>query len=474
MREKIFHDTVHGDIFVPSNYCSKIIDTLLFQRLRRIEQTSMRSLYPCARHDRFIHSIGVYHLGRKFIKNIEVNTENENPEFWKLLNPFWQGVTESYKIACLLHDIGHSPFSHTFEDYFDLKYPKLTDQLVALIDDSDFKDDIESSADPKPHEKTSAYIAYKIYNDVISELNGNPIYVVRMILGVLYSEPKDLEQKVINCIIPLLHGSIDVDRLDYACRDQWASGFSSARLNLNRILSSGLLINDEKSIQFCFNKNAISQLQSLIDIKNYQKTWVFGHHKILYDQHILKKSIEELAANLAQKPETKDDLLSQIFNINVFLNNDYIVKKSKLYLLSDDDVIYLMKQSLDKNPYGKEWLSRTHTKKPLWKTESQYIELFENSNLIDESKINKKILKVQNDNGVKFQYFILPTKRGIDSIIKNEVKIFVNKRIVDYSIFKYNKSYHDIDFDKAFFYVYIDSNYMRYKDQIISEIQNIS
>ena len=63
MKDKIFHDTVHGNIRIPKDYCDLIIDTLLFQRLRRVEQSSVRSLYPCARHDRFIHSIGVFYIG---------------------------------------------------------------------------------------------------------------------------------------------------------------------------------------------------------------------------------------------------------------------------------------------------------------------------------------------------------------------------------------------------------------------------
>lgn len=53
---KLFKDTVHGYIRIPKRYCDLLIDTPHFQRLRRIEQTSIRSLYPCARHDRFAHS----------------------------------------------------------------------------------------------------------------------------------------------------------------------------------------------------------------------------------------------------------------------------------------------------------------------------------------------------------------------------------------------------------------------------------
>ena len=64
---KIFLDTVHGYISVPNDYCEKFVDTANFQRLRRIEQLSSRSLYPCARHDRFVHSIGVFHIGKRLL-----------------------------------------------------------------------------------------------------------------------------------------------------------------------------------------------------------------------------------------------------------------------------------------------------------------------------------------------------------------------------------------------------------------------
>ena len=62
---KIFKDCVHGYIRVPTDMVRFFIDTEIFQRLRYIEQTGMRTLYPSARHDRFIHSLGTYYLGSK-------------------------------------------------------------------------------------------------------------------------------------------------------------------------------------------------------------------------------------------------------------------------------------------------------------------------------------------------------------------------------------------------------------------------
>lgn len=69
----------------------EIIDTAEFQRLKWIEQTSYRVLYPSARHDRFIHSIGVYHLGQKAIQGFLNNCDDKDAEIVKNINihSFW-------------------------------------------------------------------------------------------------------------------------------------------------------------------------------------------------------------------------------------------------------------------------------------------------------------------------------------------------------------------------------------------------
>ena len=73
--EKKIKDFVHGYISIPKILFENFIDTPHFQRLRRIEQTSMRSLYPSARHDRFIHSLGTFHLGNRAIEYIKKNSD---------------------------------------------------------------------------------------------------------------------------------------------------------------------------------------------------------------------------------------------------------------------------------------------------------------------------------------------------------------------------------------------------------------
>lgn len=153
-------DSVHGYINVPKEYCDKIIDTVYFQRLRRIEQTSGRSLFPSARHDRFIHSLGVFNLGQKIVESIKRRYPNG-------FTDHDQQVYDSYVIACLLHDVCHSPFSHTFENYYALGND-LRGLLTAALNDEGFTDDWEVSfSNAAPHEIMSALLVVKEFRSWI-------------------------------------------------------------------------------------------------------------------------------------------------------------------------------------------------------------------------------------------------------------------------------------------------------------------
>ena len=116
--EKIFMDSIHGYINVPRCFVRHLIDTEVFQRLRNIDQTGMRTLYPNARHDRFSHSLGAFHLGCKAVDALLENFSHD--DYWhirsdKTQDIFWAKNKVLFLIACLLHDIGHVPFSHALE-----------------------------------------------------------------------------------------------------------------------------------------------------------------------------------------------------------------------------------------------------------------------------------------------------------------------------------------------------------------------
>ena len=96
---KLVHDPVHGGIEL-DDFAVKLVDTPEFQRLRRITQLGLAFLvYPSARHTRFEHSLGTFHIARLI--------RGRNPE-----------IDEGVVYAALLHDLGHYPFSHTLECLF--------------------------------------------------------------------------------------------------------------------------------------------------------------------------------------------------------------------------------------------------------------------------------------------------------------------------------------------------------------------
>ena len=112
---KILKDPVYGYIKLEKIFLDKIIDTPEFQRLRHIEQTSYTPLYSSALHNRFVHSIGVFHLGQ-IAGNAILNSLKSMPIYEKIDDV--DHLIEIFKLACLLHDVGHAPFSHTGEKFF--------------------------------------------------------------------------------------------------------------------------------------------------------------------------------------------------------------------------------------------------------------------------------------------------------------------------------------------------------------------
>ena len=106
-KNKRFKDPIYGYIDIDENIISSIVDTAGFQRLRNIIQTSYSPLYSSAVHNRFVHSLGVYHLGRIVSESI-VRNKNEFIEIGEI-----ERYLKIFELACLLHDVGHAPFSHT-------------------------------------------------------------------------------------------------------------------------------------------------------------------------------------------------------------------------------------------------------------------------------------------------------------------------------------------------------------------------
>ena len=211
----------------------KIIDTEFFQRLRKIRQLAGAHLvYPSAQHTRFEHSIGAMHLAGLAAES--------------LLNKGYitcKEDVESLRIAALLHDIGHGPFSHLFEEVLREKESnKINHEIIG-----------------------KRIIKETIIIDILEKYGYDGDYVCKLSFGesqkMFYDE--------------IIAGSLSVDIMDYLPRDSFFTGAEYGKVDYHRLISSlEVLSNGHLGI----DKSAINSLESML-ISRYQMFKAVYFHK---------------------------------------------------------------------------------------------------------------------------------------------------------------------------------------------------
>ncbi len=211
----------------------KLIDTEFFQRLRKIRQLAGAHLvYPSAQHTRFEHSIGAMHLAGLAAES--------------LLNKGYitcKEDVESLRIAALLHDIGHGPFSHLFEEVLrEKKSNKINHEIIG-----------------------KRIIKETILIDILEKYGYDGNYVCKLSFGesqkMFYDE--------------IIAGSLSVDIMDYLPRDSFFTGAEYGKVDYHRLISSlEVLSNGHLGI----DKSAINSLESML-ISRYQMFKAVYFHK---------------------------------------------------------------------------------------------------------------------------------------------------------------------------------------------------
>ena len=229
-RTKKIKDPIYGYVEIPIDYVTNIIDTAEFQRLRRIMQTSYSPLYSSAIHNRFVHSIGVFYLGTIVSKGLTKEILEKEYLDENSLNR----ITQIYELACLLHDVGHAPFSHTGECFYKnsrFQSNELHNRIADLVKNETFRQELQTkeTKPAAPHELMSVIIGIKNYGTLIGNSEEKEFFA-RCITGYTYeNDENNPEIQIKNRFISLLNSKvIDVDRLDYLIRDAYISGFEKS------------------------------------------------------------------------------------------------------------------------------------------------------------------------------------------------------------------------------------------------------
>ena len=266
-------DPIHDFVRVYDNEL-KIIDTPIFQRLRRIRQLSGAHLiYPGAQHTRFEHSLGVMHIasmaGQVLAEKGVVSSDD----------------IQNLRLASLLHDIGHGPFSHLFEEIFEEK---------RKISHEDLGRDI---------------ILKTEIGDIISKNGFDKKLITKLAFG-------DSKFQFMNEIIS---GALSADIMDYLLRDGYFTGAEHAKIDHHRLTYSLNVYKNklalDKSSLVNFETMMISRFQ-MFKAVYFHKTVRAGEVMLLEAMDLAEDELGLSSMNLDEYLKLSDDvILAKLLNL---------------------------------------------------------------------------------------------------------------------------------------------------------------
>lgn len=258
-REKVFRDPVHDYIHVQHKVIMDLINSREMQRLRRIKQTGA-SLFTFhgAEHSRFSHSLGVYEIARricdKFVRNYPSKVEGDG---------LWDD-SERLVVLCaaLLHDIGHGPYSHTFEKIFNTSHEQLTIDIILS-------------------EKTQVH-------QILAGVGADFPQAVASVIQKTYPNPQ---------VVQLISSQIDADRMDYLLRDAYFTGVNYGTFDLTRILR---VIRPYKD-GIAFNMSGMHAVEDYI-VSRYQMYMQVYFHPVSRGMEVILNRLLKRAAECYHSP----------------------------------------------------------------------------------------------------------------------------------------------------------------------------
>jgi len=340
-------------------------------------QTSYSPLYSSAVHNRFVHSLGVYHLGKIAIRTLCTELKKQwADEKLGASKVDLERLEYVFLLACLLHDVGHAPFSHTGETFY-LKDGQdcgpLHRSLIEMVGTDTFQEDVPKlrSEAAAAHEIMSAIIGIREFGSFMPEPWEREFFA-RCITGYSYQDGTP-EGCVQNCFIQLLNSKvIDVDRLDYLIRDAYITGYCTVNIDYERLLTSLTVVPEEDDgCSLAYYKGAVSVIENVVYAHDSERKWIQNHPVILYEGYILQHLMELLKTKL-------DSEENRLFSAeSLGRNGQRFQDGTEIRLLSDDDIIHMAKRYYTENSMVSEYFERRERRHPLWKSEAEYKAFFQ-------------------------------------------------------------------------------------------------
>lgn len=241
--KRVIRDAIHDYIHVDHLIIWRLINSKEMQRLRRIKQLGgTYQVFQSAEHSRFVHSLGVYQVVRRMLET-ECLT-NALSDYDKLC----------VMCAGLLHDIGHGPFSHSFEGVFEENHEDMTVRMI--LEESEVHDILVSLYKQLPQDVAS----------IIQHTHPNRI------------------------LIQMVSSQLDADRMDYLLRDSYMSGTTYGHFDMSRILRT-MRIRDRKIV---YKESGVQAIENYI-LARYHMYWqVYYHPTARSYEHLLQSVFQRV------------------------------------------------------------------------------------------------------------------------------------------------------------------------------------
>jgi HD superfamily phosphohydrolase len=248
--EKVFKDPVHRYVHVRDRVIWDLIGTKEFQRLRRIKQLGTTYLtFHGAEHSRFNHSLGVYEIIRRIVDDVFEG------------RPDWNHDERLLSLcAALLHDLGHGPFSHSFEKVFQLDHEHFTRAII--LGETEVNEVLQKVAPDFP--KKVAEVIAKTYKNKL--------------------------------VVSLISSQIDADRMDYLQRDAYFTGVSYGQFDMERILR----VMRPREDQVVIKKSGMHAVEDYI-MSRYQMYWQVYFHPVTRSAEVILTKILHRAKALHEQ-----------------------------------------------------------------------------------------------------------------------------------------------------------------------------